>query len=98
MASGYTYNDGSTCTCGSNRDSGSTQFGACYDATSHAMTCSISDNDCAPGETWLDPQEALLSHGFACPCEAVKTGACHNPSGVRPAKCAVYTVPYSSTL
>ena len=78
MASGYTYNDGSTCTCGSNRDSGSTQFGACYDATSHAMTCSISDNDCAPGETWLDPQEALLSHGFECPCEAVETGACHN--------------------
>lgn len=76
----YTFADGSTCTCGYNRNAGDTQFGVCYDTSSHQTTCSVSDHDCTSSETWIAPQEALLSYDIDCPCDDVETGACYSLS------------------
>ena len=76
----YTFADGSTCTCGYNRNAGDTQFGVCYDTSSHQTTCSVSDHDCTSSETWIAPQEALLSYDIDCPCDEVETGACYSLS------------------
>ena len=75
---GYQYSDGSECTCADNRNDGPTQFGACYDTTSHTTTCSVDENDCTAGETWLEPSESLYTYGIACHCHDVRTGACYN--------------------
>ena len=77
ISAGYEYSDGSGCTCASNRNSGMTQFGMCYDMTTHAGTCSVSKSDCTDDEMWLEPQEALNSYGANCNCVDVETGACY---------------------
>ena len=78
IGAGYEYADGSECTCASNRNSGMSQFGMCYDTTTHAATCSVSKADCTDDEMWFEPQEALNDYSTTCNCIEVETGGCYS--------------------
>ena len=62
-----------------------TQYGACYDGS--AGVCATQKLDCAAGETWLEPKDALALYGFECACDDVLVGACESSTGTK--TCAV---------
>jgi hypothetical protein len=62
-----------------------TQYGACYDGSSGV--CATQKLDCAAGETWLEPKDALALYGFECACDDVLVGACESSTGTK--TCAV---------
>jgi hypothetical protein len=79
--SGFTFSGGQHCMCHDNRGQKATQFGVCKkDIQSR---CSIDQSHCEPGETWIDPQAALLDHNIQCPSFNVEVGACKAPNGAK---------------
>ena len=46
IAAGYVYASGHSCRCDANRDSGLTQYGACWDASAEAAVCATQKTDC----------------------------------------------------
>lgn len=81
IAPGYTFGaDETQCTCHAARDTGYSEYGACYDTVTHNAVCSLSQYDCTDSENWLDPDQATNAYGLDCQCWDTYTGACHNPT------------------
>ena len=88
IEAGWVYSGGHTCTCDLNRNTGPTQYGACWGSDGPGTaTCATQRADCEEGEVWLEPKDALALHGFECHCEDVLVGACE--SAARGVACAV---------